>query len=320
MYKYLTFLLVVLVIIGCEKKDKLDIDVSAININNTVVKRFDQEFYKQAASNLTTLKSNYPYLFPVGVPDSIWIQKVQNKDEQELFAAVQKQYPNFNDQKKQLIDLFKHIKYYYPKFTSPNIITILSDVDYDNRVVYADSLLILSLDVYLGKESNIYQDFPIYIKNNFTKNHLIVDVAEAFAMVQVPISKDRTFISRIIQEGKRMYLLDAYLPKVTDKEKIGYTQEQIDWAKANEQEVWKYFVQNNMLFSTEYELSKRFIDNAPFSKFYLANDNDTPGGIGVWLGWQIVRAYMQHNKTSLQKLLKIDNETIFKKSKYKPRK
>ena len=319
MYKYLTFLTVVLILISCEKKDKLDVDVSTIEVN-TVVKRFDQEFFTEATSNLERLKSNYPYLFPAGVPDSVWVQKTRDKDEQELYAEVQKQYPNFDNQKEKLIALFKHIKHYYPKFIAPNIITILSDVDYDKRVIYADSLLIISLDVYLGKDSNIYQDFPAYIKNNFTKDHLVVDVADAFAKVQVPMSNDRTFISRMIQEGKKMYLLDAYLPSVLDVEKIGYTQEQLDWATTNEQEVWKYFVQNKMLFSTDQELTKRFIDKAPFSKFYLANDTKTPGGIGVWFGWQIVRAYMQHNTISLQKLVKTNNETIFKKSKYKPQK
>ena len=99
---------------------------------------------------------------------------------------------------------------------------------------------------------------------------------------------------------------------------MGYTQEQIDWAEYNDVDVWKYFIQNEHLFSSDQELSSRFIENAPFSKFYQANDNETPGRIGSWFGWQIVRAYMQNNDVSLQEMLQTDNETIFKKSKYKP--
>ena len=97
-------------------------------------------------------------------------------------------------------------------------------------------------------------------------------------------------------------------------------QEQIDWADYNDVDVWKYFIQNEFLFSTDQELSKRFIENAPFSKFYLANDNESPGKIGAWFGWQIVRAYMQNNNVTLQQMLQTDNEDIFKKSKYKPTK
>jgi gliding motility-associated lipoprotein GldB len=319
MYKHIILLLLFSLLFSCTKENKLNIDVSDIDVV-TVIKRFDQEFYNGSVSELPELKNNYPYLFPYQNHDSVWVNKMQNKDEQELFAETQKLYNNFNAEKEQLTYLFKHVKYYYPNFKTPKVITILSNVDYERKVIYADSLLLISLDVYLGADSNIYEDFPDYIKNNFTKDHLIVDVAAAFSNVQIPPSSDRTFVSRIIQEGKKMYLLDAYLPKLSDAEKIGYTQEQIDWAIFNDEDIWKYFVQNKMLFSSDPELSKRFIDKAPFSKFFQANDNDTPSSIGVWFGWQIVRAYMQNNNTSLQKLLKTNNEDIFQKSKYKPTK
>ena len=88
----------------------------------------------------------------------------------------------------------------------------------------------------------------------------------------------------------------------------------------HEEQIWMYFIEKNLLFDTNSKLSQRFIDNAPFSKFYTAEDKATPGRIGVWLGWQIVTSYMQHNDVSLQELLKKDSEEIFNKSKYKPKK
>ncbi|MDY7396269.1 gliding motility lipoprotein GldB [Aureibaculum sp. 2210JD6-5] len=317
MYKYISILILFIAFTSCTKKEKLDIDVSDILVD-VDVHRFDQEFYTANSEKLPVLKSKYPYLFPAQNHDSIWLQKIQNKDEQELYAETQKVFSDFSDEKEQLENLFKHIKFYYPEFNSPKVVTLLSNVDYETKVVYADSLLLISLDIYLGKDSKIYESFPNYIKQNFTKDHLIVDVANAITNVQIPFSTDRTFVSRMVQQGKKMYLLDAYLPKVSDANKMGYTEEQIEWAEFNDEEVWKYFVQNKLLFSTEQELSRRFIDNAPFSKFYQANDNETPGRIGVWFGWQIVRAYMQNTNTSLQEMLKTKNEEIFKKSKYKP--
>lgn len=319
MLRYVYLLIAFVSIISCTKKNNLQIDVSEIKIN-TEIKRFDQEFYKSPSSDLDELKTSYPYLFPLQNNDSIWVNKMKDKDEQELFAETQKLYSDFDYQKDRLTDLFKHIKYYFPDFEPPKVITLLSNVDYNNRVVYADSLLLISLDVYLGQESEIYLDFPNYVKANFTKDHLIVDVASRITDVQIPLSSNRTFISRLIQEGKKMYLLDTYLPKISDAEKIGYTQEQMDWADFNNQDIWKYFVQNELLFSSDQELSKRFIDQAPFSKFYQANDSDSPGRIGVWMGWQIVRSYMKNNDSSLKELLKKENEEIFKKSKYKPTK
>ena len=319
MLKYVYFLFSAVLLTSCAKENKLDVDVSDIEVN-TLIKRFDQEFYSSPVAKLPELKTNYPYLFPPQNNDSIWVNKMQDKDEQELFAETEKLYNKFDEEEGQLTDLFRHISYYYPDFKPPTVITLISNVDYNSRVVYADSLLFISLDVYLGKDSEIYANFPNYVKNSFTKDHLVVDVATAITAVQIPLSADRSFISRLIQEGKRMYLLDAYLPNLSDAEKIGYTQEQIDWVDFNDEDIWKYFVQNQLLFSSDQELSKRFIDEAPFSKFYQANDNDSPGSVGVWMGWQIVRAYMKNNNASLKELLKTDNEVIFKKSKYKPSK
>ena len=145
-------------------------------------------------------------------------------------------------------------------------------------------------------------------------------MAKAFAEREISRSADRTFVSRMIQRGKLYYILDRFLPKVDDAFKIGYTQEQLDWADFNDVAMWKYFVEKELLFSNDQELNRRFLDNAPFSKFYSAQDNESPGRIGEWFGWQIVRAYMEKNDVSLQEMLNTPNELIFNRSTYKPSK
>ena len=319
MYRVLILFIVALLSVNCVKKDKEIVDVSNIDAK-VLVKRFEQDFYTSDSSGLDELKEKYPILFPENTPDSIWIVKMQDKDEQELFREVNTRYVDFHKQSKQLSDLFKHVKYYYNDFKEPKVYTVMSNVDYQNNVIYADSLLFISLDVFLGRDSKVYQDFPEYIKQNFTRNHIAVEIAKKFAERELPRPKNRTFISRMIQHGKLLYLVDSFLPKTKDAYKIGYTQEQLDWADFNDEGIWKYFVENKLLFSNDQELNRRFIDNAPFSKFYQANDNESPGRIGVWLGWQIVKAYMQNNDVSLQQMLKLDNEELFKRSKYKPTK
>ena len=197
---------------------------------------------------------------------------------------------------------------------------MLSNIDYENRVVYADSLLLVSLDVYLGKQHDFYADYPMYIKENNTKEHLIVDVANAIINSQFPPSNYRSFSSKIIEEGKKMYLLDVYLPSVSEKEKTGYTFAKLAWAKQQEEAVWKFFIENELLYSTDTKLNKRFIEDAPFSKFYTAQDNQSPGKIGSYIGWQIVRSFMKQNDVSLQKLIAIDAQSLLDQSKYKPKK
>jgi len=316
---YFAILMVLCVFFSCSDKNKRQIDVSDINIDFSI-KRYEVDFYNSTPNKLPKVKKEYPYLFPESFTDSIAISKISNKDEQELFKETQLLYQDISFLKTQLTSLFKHVKYYNSNFNAPNVVTMISNIDYDSRVIYADSLLFISLDVYLGKTHPFYGDYPKYIKENNTKENIIVDVANSLISKQVFSSSKRSFLSKMIYEGKKMYLLDLYLPTILDRFKIGYSQEKLDWALVNEENIWKYLIERKLLFSTETKLNKRFIDNAPFSKFYLQNDNESPGRIGVWLGWQIVKSFMENNDVSLQELLLIDSQELYNKSKYKPKK
>lgn len=316
---FLRFLVVLIFFSSCIKEKDTNIDVSKVNVNFSI-DRFDVDFYTTKENNLSKLKIKYPFFFPEEITDSISISKIKSKDEQELFNETQKEYKDFSLIEEQLTSLFKHVKYYNPKFKSPKVITMLTNIDYHSRVIYADSLLIISLDVFLGKNHPFYSDYPSYIKENNTKEHLIVEVASAIINRQIQPTQKRSFINKMIFEGKKMYLLDLYLSNISDKEKFGTNTDKYNWLLANEEQIWSYFIQKELLFSTDTKLNSRFLQTAPFSKFYMEQDNLSPGKVGVWVGWQIVRSYMRHNNVSLQKLLKISETDLYSQSKYKPRK
>ena len=296
-------LIVLCCLFSCSNKKKNEIDISKINVNFSV-KRYDVDFYNATKETLPKVKNKYPYLFPIEFTDSLALARINDEDEQELFVETQKIYKDFSSKETQLKSLFKHVKYYNPKFKSPDIITMLSNIDYKSRVIYADSLMLISLDVYLGKNHLFYTDYPKYIKENNTKQHVVVDVANAIIEKQIYPSNKRRFIDKMIYEGKKMYLLDLYLPNVSNQEKIGYSKDKLDWAAYNEEQTWMYFIDRKLLFSTDTKLNQRFLNDAPFSKFYMEQDNLSPGKIGVWLGWQIVKSYMdKYPDVSLEDLL-----------------
>lgn len=317
------FLLVVLPVFYCffccTSPTKNNLDLSNIDVN-VQIKRFEKDFYGATSKTLSKVKKDYPYLFPKEMTDSISLSKISNKDEQDLNKEIEKKYSDIASLEKELVSLFKHIKYYNSSFKTPKVVTIQSNIDYDSRVIYADSLLLISLDVYLGKEHPFYSNYPKYIRQNNTKEHIVVDVAKTILNTYIKPERNRTFINKIIHEGKKYYLLDAYLPELEDREKLGYTEEKMNWALANEEQIWMYFIEKKILFSTNKQLSKRFIDIAPFSKFYTSADQQSPGRIGVFMGYQIVKSFMLNNDLSLQELLNTNSEEIFKKSNYKPRK
>lgn len=307
-----------LVFLSCDKKNKVEKAVDEINID-LKVDRFDQAFFESKPQDLPKLKEQYPFFFPQGNEDSVWIEKMENPQWRELYSEVQKKFRDFEPEKLKIVGLFKHIKYYFPKTNTPEIFTIISEMDYNNKVVYTDDKIIIALELYLGKNHKFYE-YPEYIKQNFEPNQILPDLVSSFSKGKVAPPRDQTLLSQMIYAGKELYLKDLLLPDYSDADKIGYKPEQILWSKENEGYMWRYFIEKKLLFDTDQKLLSQFINPAPFSKFYLEIDNESPGRVGSWIGWQIVRSYMENNEVSLHELLQMDAKEIFEKSKYKPTK
>ncbi|MEC8832078.1 MAG: gliding motility lipoprotein GldB, partial [Bacteroidota bacterium] len=141
----------------------------------------------------------------------------------------------------------------------------------------------------------------------------------AFAKKVLPYPRNRTLLSRMVYYGKELYLKDVLIPSVTDAQKIGYSEDQLEWARANEEQMWKYFVERELLYSTDTGLDRKFLDPAPFSKFGLELDNESPPRLGRYMGWQIVRAFMEKTDMDLKQMLRLPADEILKQSNYKPK-
>jgi len=305
--------------LSCNQKSKVEKEVEEIPVD-IKVERFDKVFFETKPQHLAKVKKEYPFFFPAGNDDSVWLQKMNDPIWKEVYDEVQKKYSNFEPVHKEFDALFQHVKYYFPKTKMPKIITVIGEMDYNAKAIYADSLVIVALELYLGKDHKFYE-FPNYLKQNFEERQIMPDVVSSFSYRNIPDSPDRSLVAQMVFEGKQLYAKDLLLPDYTDAEKMGYTPEQIKWCEENEGYMWRYFIENEMLYSDDPKLRTRFMTPAPFSKFFLEIDNDTPGRVGAWIGWQMVRSYMKNNSNvSLADLFKTDAKEIFEKSKYKPKK
>lgn len=303
--------------LSCNTTTKKEKEIEVVPVDLKVI-RFDKIFFETKPNDLPKIKKEFPFFFPAGNEDAVWLEKMQNPLWRQLYTEVQKKFSDFDLYTSQLNTAFKHIKYYFPKAKNPEVYTVISEMDYNNKVIYADSLLIISLEMYLGKEHKFYQ-FPNYIKQNFEPNQMMPDVVEAFSK-RVIKTDAGNFLAAMIHAGKILYLKDVILPEYKDEDKIGYTETQLLWCQENENYMWRYFIENQLLYDDDPKLIPRFVTPAPFSKFYLEIDNESPGKVGAWTGWQIVRSYMKNNEVSLPQLMQTNAKEIFEKSNYKPKK
>ena len=80
--------------------------------------------------------------------------------------------------------------------------------------------------------------------------------------------------------------------------------------------IWDLFVQNNLLQTTDNNVITNYMGESPKTKEL---GDASPGNIGSFAGWQVIKTYMQKNpEKTPDVLMKEDAEMIFEKAKYKP--
>jgi hypothetical protein len=314
-------------------------DVSNIKVD-VQVKRFEQDFFAldtiNFMSSLNELGTKYPvflgdflfnimYLPPI-TDTSLAIQALLKQyiiDYKPLKDSADKAFADFDGIVDDILKGLQYVKYYFPDYGLPvNIITYIGPLEGNTDVITTNALAV-GLQHHLGNDFSYYtsdegvQVLPQYRSRWFTKETIarncVMNVVGDLAPVPRP---GRPLVEQMVEEGKKYYLLDKVMPSEPDTLKLLYTKPQLEFCKKNEGGIWHLFVSNNLLFNTEKTITDGFMEEAPFTREL---GQSSPGRIGHFIGWQIVKKYMEKNsKLSLPELMKTDAKTIFEESKYKP--
>ncbi len=334
---FITIVLLTSFFTACSGLDnKKHIDVSQINISFDII-RFEQIFFNIDTSNLKSsleaLKSQYPDFYDLYVNDimefknkrdssSQYIREIKrflgNEAIQGLYVESQKLYGDFSEIESELTDGFKHLKYYFPERQIPKVITFLSEFAYGN-ITY-ENMIAIGLDFYLGKDYKYYPaiGFPQFIIRRLEKQYIARDAMQNIAQDMFPEdNRQKRLIDKMIYRGKIAYLVDFLLPDVEDSIKLNYSSKHLKWLETNETEMWTFFLKHELLFETENREVRKFISEAPNTP---GMPSDAPGNVGTWVGWQIVKKFMEiHPEMKLQDLMnENDAQKILTESRYKP--
>ncbi|MCF8296391.1 MAG: DUF2268 domain-containing putative Zn-dependent protease [Saprospiraceae bacterium] len=315
--------------VSCHHKRKLDVDVSDIDVNINI-KRYGKTLFSLDKSNLKEelikIQSDYKFFLNADLNDTINVFQIREYLNDPMLINLSeetfKQYPDLNNLKKDLNSAYKHYKYYFPLRREHDVFTYISGLDYEYPIKISDNNLIIALDMYLGSEFQPYSQIglPTYMTKWMTKDLIVFDCMSELARLQLPDEDlNKTLLDKMIYHGKILYFVDAMLPEFNDSLKIKYSESQFNWAKANEVNIWSFFIENKLLYSTDNSLSKSFIINGPFTSNF---SKESPSRLGYFIGWQIVKKYMDNNNDiDLKQLMEeADAQKILTKSKYKPKK
>ncbi len=240
---------------------------------------------------------------------------------QTAFDSVALKYADLGFLKEELTELFKHYNYYFPKSGTPKVYTYISGYAFEQPVMLIDNSVVIALDIFLNPGFALYDKLgvPKYMQHRLVKERIASEVARAISIRYLPETMpSATLLQNMVEAGKSLYFTDAMLPQTPDYLKIGFTAEELEWCKANEAQIWSFVIDNKLLFSNKENHIRDFMMDGPFIP---GMPRESPGELGHWLGWQIVRKYMEKNPDiSLQDLMQTqDANMILRESAYKPK-
>jgi hypothetical protein len=338
-------LLSIILFAACNNKRETP-DVSDIKIN-LAVERFDESFFSidttQLEKSLEELNKKFPNLLTpylqaiVGVTDNTGI-KTFYRLYKPVFDSTQKIYNNFDPVKAEIEEAFRYVRFYFPSYKLPaKLIPVVGPMNSLNDMAkmangdltpnfIGPGFVGISLQFYLGKKFSLYNNeyfinnvVPLYRSRRFSKEYIVADVMK---LVTDDIFPDKSgtkpLIDQMIEKGKQWWLMGKFLPEKPDEIKTGYTKEQLEWCKENEGLIWTYIIKNENLHTVDPVAIQTYIGEAPFTQGF--SQELSPGNLGPWIGWQIVKKYEELNSgMKPEDIMKTPSQQILKEAKYKPK-
>ena len=322
-----------MLISGCLSRGrKIQYDPADIQI-----RRFDKDLFRisvyEIKDSIPFLLREYPHFLPlfghkiieIGGPESPGFEErlqafVSDFTIYRVSKRVAEVFPDLNTTEKELSEGFgRHISY-FPGYTIPDVVTCISG--FNQSIVTAENLLVISLDKYLGSDDDFYKllqpPVPEYQRFVMRPDKISSDALYGWVVAEFPYNSEKdNLLSQMIFKGRAMYCVKQLLPDISDSLLWGFSSLQLQFCFDNEKSIWEYLVENKLLFETEKFRVNQFVNPAPFTKDF---SQESPGRAAIWLGFRITESLVKHNRDrSLQEIMEEDDyQKLLQFSKYNP--
>jgi hypothetical protein len=237
---------------------------------------------------------------------------------QRLGGTIKKTHGNFSSEKKELFIAFRRLKAFFPERKIPNQVYFINS-SFSASVFSTEKEIAIGVERYLGSNEKVIKELPTnqfytWIKNGMKKEYLSRDVMAGWLMTHYCTETSENYASEMMRWGKILYITQGTLPNVKTNTILRYTNKQFNWALKNEGVFWKYLVENELLFKTDEKTRSNLLNEGPFTG---GLPEESPDRLGQFLGWRIVKQYMENHSISLSQLNKITYNELLQNYKAK---
>jgi hypothetical protein len=338
MKKIASAYLLTLTLVACHSPNSAP-DVASIHVD-LKLERFDRAFFSIDSNNipksLFLLNKEYPYFtndFVInilgGEPlsdtsiNSFRIARAFYTTYLPVRDSIEMQFGNLDWLETEARKSFAYIRYYFPGYSLPSkLVTFIGPFDAPAAALTRYTIA-AGLQLYAGSHFSFYRSaqgqemYPAYISRRFEKQYILPNCIKAIAEDIFPdTSGSRPLIEQMIEKGKHWWLVSKFMPNCPDSLITGYTERQLRFCQQNEGQIWNQFLQAD-IFTIDQDAIKNYIGEAPNTQ---GMPETSPGNIGQWVGWQILKKYEEKNPSiSPLQIMQTNSRKIFEDAKYKPR-
>ena len=309
------FLLSLLTLGSCSWKDGDNHAEARAECEKTIrIDRFETEVKKFASLDSVgkaKFKGKYVDVFKVlykGADDDTMVMGIPQSRIYEAFSKeVTNQFASSDSIKALLSSVDAKL---------PRIVTVISP--FNQSIMLTDSCMLIALNHYLGANHPMYGYYDEYLRKYKCRERLPFDVAEVLSRDQVGEQKKHSsLLDYMIYEGAVTINECRILGNSTVEDVLMYSKAESEWCEKSIQNVWQMMVSRDIVYSSDYLTIMGMIHKAPFS---MAIAQDTPPMLGRYIGYQIVRHYLEQNKNAtLEQIISTPSQEILLKSKYNGR-
>jgi hypothetical protein len=307
-------------------------DVSNVKVNLNI-QRFDKELFAcQDKTQLLTLFNKHKDFVEMyfqtsaegfsALADKLF--PVINNQGLRAFYDQSQEPTFFGNQRLEndLLEAFKHLKYYYPTFKEPKIYTIFSGffgqgLLPNRELIISDSVIVIGMDYFMGKKGKFLPDIYDYQLSKTSPETVVPQLMLLLsAKYNATNPQDKTLLADMVWYGKSYVFGHSMMPMKDDSLFIGYSGNQLNDCYQFQKDIWAHFIDNKLLYAIEEPLKAKYLGERPTTSEI---GSSCPGGIGRWLGWRIVGKYYDaDDKLTLPILMQqTDAQKIFENAKYK---
>jgi len=318
---------ILLVILSCSDS-RYDADLSLVDYKADI-QRLDKDLFEVQDKDAEWLKGiNKKYgefssiyfaeIMRIGDADNPMTAGLANRFTQDptwsqLQNIIVNKFPNLHSETIELELALKRYAVLFNKDSLPNLVAYNSG--YNVGIYPSHQWLGIGLEWYCGNSHEIIDQlppdvFPQYKLDKMIPEFMVPNAVKGFLYFEFRNRDvDKNLLTRMIHAGKISFITAKLLQTEDYARVLNYAENDYKWCKDSAYDIWKFLLENDLFYNEDPMQINKLMNDGPFTP---GMPTESPGGVGNWVGLQMVNEYMlDHPKVSLSELINMENDRVF---------